>query len=419
MKTYMQTLWLMLLVAAAMFLVQCQTSMHDVNPDGVAPMTANDSDLIPITSVDLGPYRITFVSAVQDWENNRTVFTYHIRYIDTDPRRGGLSHWVIGLGDCLSFSNVIGASITDSDGVTVNWLSKVAGSEGSGTGCNTYGNILKFDDLDSDKFKDGKVHTFTFTVNQVVSTSLTTNWSKTGRGCDEGGITGPGCYIIKGKLLQKDCDETIAVGSQEVMLHDGSTVTSNDIGEFAFNNVAAGDYTLSVFGQEFKVTLPPSVDLGEIINDISENCEEPSEGCSFSQGYWFAKPNVVWPGDETVTIGGHTYTKAEGRAIFDARTDNGQFGTADAKRAFLQLATIYLSMQNGNLSGVPAALQTQAATIETYLSSVGKLTVTTVNRPNGNSYLQLKSLPKTPQSTAAGQAAGAIGDWIDANHCPE
>ncbi|WP_250632021.1 hypothetical protein [Rhodoflexus caldus] len=64
-------------------------------------------------------------------------------------------------------------------------------------------------------------------------------------------------------------------------------------------------------------------------------------------------------------------------------------------------------------------MQAHAATIENYLSSVGKLTVTTVTRPNGNSFLQLNSLPKTPQSTAAGQAAGAIGRWIDANHCSE
>jgi hypothetical protein len=40
------------------------------------------------------------------------------------------------------------------------------------------------------------------------------------------------------------------------------------------------------------------------------------ECCSFSQGYWFAKPNVVWP--YNLSIGGKTYTKSEGQAIWDA-----------------------------------------------------------------------------------------------------
>ncbi|QNA44355.1 hypothetical protein [Lacibacter sediminis] len=138
---------------------------------------------------------------------------------------------------------------------------------------------------------------------------------------------------------------------------------------------------------------------------------EVEEGCSFSQGYWFAKPGVVWPdvnGAEAgvVTIGGQFYTEAEGRAIWN--TSNAG-GISDAKKGFLQVAAILLSDDNV----LPAATVWADVTIvQNWLSTKPKLSA---DGANGT----LKVQPKSANSTnaAAGSAAGRIGDWINLNHC--
>src|SRR5688572_24930495 len=80
---------------------------------------------------------------------------------------------------------------------------------------------------------------------------------------------------------------------------------------------------------------------------VGIGCPE-SEGCSWSQGYWFAAPHVIWPDSNGVaygqiTIGGHHYTQAEGKAIWN--TSNAG-GIKDSKKAFLQVAAIKLSGSN-------------------------------------------------------------------------
>lgn len=116
-------------------------------------------------------------------------------------------------------------------------------------------------------------------------------------------------------------------------------------------------------------------------------------GCSFSQGYWFAKPNLVWPG--TVTIGGFTYSQAEGDAIWNT---SNKGGIPDSKAGFLQVAAIKLS---GSSVAGNAPIWSDVTTIENWLSTLGKLSPT--NLPTGNQ--------------AVKDAAGRIGTWIDANDC--
>jgi hypothetical protein len=118
--------------------------------------------------------------------------------------------------------------------------------------------------------------------------------------------------------------------------------------------------------------------------------------CSYSQGYYFAKPGPTWTGAGTVSIGGFTYTEAEGRAIWNCSNAGG---IPDSKKGFTQVAALKLSgiYPTGN-----AGIDADVVTIETWLSSLGKL-VACSNLPTGNS--------------AVGGAAGRIGDWINENHC--
>ncbi|MBW6499667.1 MAG: T9SS type A sorting domain-containing protein, partial [Bacteroidales bacterium] len=104
--------------------------------------------------------------------------------------------------------------------------------------------------------------------------------------------------------------------------------------------------------------------------------------CTFSQGYWFAKGDVVWPYD--VVVGGHTFTQAQGQQFWPSNTPT--------QRGFTQYATIYLS--GVTLSEFPelaAAMQV----IDHYFA-------TTYPAPAGHD---------------VNRAAGYIGKWIDENHC--
>jgi hypothetical protein len=137
----------------------------------------------------------------------------------------------------------------------------------------------------------------------------------------------------------------------------------------------------------------------------------PLEGCSFSQGYWFAKPGVVWPdvnGAEPgqITLGGKYYTQAEGLAIW--RTSNAG-GISDAKRSFLQAAAIQLSDDNVFPS---ATVWPYVQTIQNWLSTIPKLSA---NGAGGTVRVQPRSSANT--NAAGGQAAGLIGNWINVNRC--
>lgn len=131
-------------------------------------------------------------------------------------------------------------------------------------------------------------------------------------------------------------------------------------------------------------------------------CPIVDEGCSLSQGYWFANGNHIWPDVNgaaagNVTIGGFNYTEAEGRDIWN--TSNAG-GLRDSKKAFLQVAAIKLS---GSSVSPTAAVWADVAICEAWLATLGKLSP--ANLPTGNA--------------SVSTAAGNIGDWINTNHCEE
>ncbi|MEP6700775.1 MAG: hypothetical protein ABJA85_05645 [Bacteroidota bacterium] len=137
-------------------------------------------------------------------------------------------------------------------------------------------------------------------------------------------------------------------------------------------------------------------------------CPE-EEGCSFSQGYWFANnpahPDGVHPwggdGSATVTVGGKVYTNPQGLAIWN--TSNAG-GIKDSKKAFTQLAAIRLS----GVDETDPALSGAIATIECWLGSIPKLSP--ANLPN-------QSATSITTCGNAKNAAGIISDWINAHHC--
>ncbi len=137
-------------------------------------------------------------------------------------------------------------------------------------------------------------------------------------------------------------------------------------------------------------------------------CKIEEEDCSFSQGYWFANnamhPNGVHPWNGNVTIGGKTYTNAEGLAIWNS---SNKGGIEDSKKAFTQLSAILLS---GVDIAADASLTAAVNTIECWLSGQAKLT------PD--------NLPTQPSGSIAicgnaKNAADVISTWINANHCVE
>lgn len=127
------------------------------------------------------------------------------------------------------------------------------------------------------------------------------------------------------------------------------------------------------------------------ISAIVEDCGSNEEGCSLSQGYWFAKPEVIWPFD--VVIGGKSYTQAEGLAIWNS---SNKGGIKDAKKGFLQVAAIKLS---GTVLNTDAVWD-DVKIVEDWLGTIEKVTGET-----------------TDSNKEAKKAAGRIGEWIDDNHC--
>ncbi len=134
---------------------------------------------------------------------------------------------------------------------------------------------------------------------------------------------------------------------------------------------------------------------------IAPGCPR-EEYCSFSQGFFFANgsfnngASASWV--DGLTIGGVTYTQAEGNQIWNI--DRGPGGNV-MLNAFFQLGAV-------RLSGVEAAVQSHADVIEAYFAAKG----------NVFNHLNAGGTAFTLNYDAAVFAAGsAIGSYIDANHC--
>jgi hypothetical protein len=217
------------------------------------------------------------------------------------------------------------------------------------------------------------------------------------------------CAVIVGTTKIIDCFEQSSrtnpyIGVTASCEHSSCTTLAPD-GSFKFSNAGMGTHNVTVDGvsKSVDVTSENGVyNVGEIVVDKTNGgvCGKTEVICSLSQGYWFAKPNAVWP-NGTVTIGGKTYTQSEGKLIWN--TSNSK-GLLNAKAAFTQAVAIKLSNVSPN-----ASVWADVQIIENYLSSLNyKLSPTSIPRNS-----------KTGPNAMAGAAAGRIGNWINNNHCNE
>lgn len=134
--------------------------------------------------------------------------------------------------------------------------------------------------------------------------------------------------------------------------------------------------------------------------------------CSFSQGFFFANGSLnngasaFWA--DGLTIGGVNYSHLQGREIWSI--DRG-FGGNQTLNGFFQLGAV-------RLSGVETAVQTQVNTIEAYFTAVGNVYNYLVT-VGGNTYFALPLSAGGVTATQVAQAGGAIGTYVDANHCTD
>lgn len=143
--------------------------------------------------------------------------------------------------------------------------------------------------------------------------------------------------------------------------------------------------------------------------------------CSFSQGFFFANgsenngANLLWANG--VTIGGITYTKAQGNAAWDI--DRGPGGDI-TMNAFFQAAAV-------RLSGVDSQVAGDIAIIDAYFKGMDIYSKLTTGTQGNNKTYQYFNLPTSVvdsvtnvvTTAAMVDAAGTrIANYIEANHCP-
>ena len=190
----------------------------------------------------------------------------------------------------------------------------------------------------------------------------------------------------------------------------------------AYANIPGKD---GVGGQVWAGSVPPNLSGNPHPRSfcyVIKDCvtpPNPDPNCTFTQGYWFAKPggwlsgkgrNKIpsgshWPDNtenEGFEFGGYKYTYLQARDIFFG--SNKRTGKTDAKQAFLQGFALKLSMYgNSQTEPCPGTLDALNA-IEAYFAAKGlKQTASTINTYAPNASLRT--------------AAGLISDCLNANHC--
>lgn len=191
-------------------------------------------------------------------------------------------------------------------------------------------------------------------------------------------------------LVSGDDPDTIKIESEYYI----QIAKANENIQYCFNYkfTATGDYQL-----RFKIGADGSDTWTDVTINVGDcSIVEVEEGCSMSQGFWFAKPESNW---STVTVGDKDYSKAEGLAIWNSINKKG--GIADSKKGFLQVAAIKLS---GSTVLSTDSVWADVKIVEDWLKTLDKLTPSNL---------------KDFSNSNAAQAAGRIGDWINTHHCTE
>ena len=129
-------------------------------------------------------------------------------------------------------------------------------------------------------------------------------------------------------------------------------------------------------------------------------CLPPVGWCSLTQGYWFARPKTTWC--QGVVFGANTYSQAQGKNIWDNAPANSA-----VKHAFTQASTLQLnSFCRNQGAAIPADILSAYNTCVSFLAGLTYNDILTGEYP-ADDYKELNA------------AAGAIGEWVNTNHCDE
>jgi hypothetical protein len=322
----MKNLRLLYSLLAALLVGFVFTQCNKNNPD-VAPIVMKEganarTGTIPgdAQPVALGPYNVQFLGAyygsTSDGKTDGTSSTwrYELKSNGTIPLVGnGLSHFTIGLGNCVSFSDV---DLTKTKVIYYNGNTQTSiafkgeGTEGVGTTCTIPSSIsiFKFDNLPSLDFSKGQKLIFELVLKVAPDAGKVDVWNKVGNktkmSCYKSlnTITGPGCYTVCSMVTTEDCygNKISATGATLTLkgascsaLTIPNPLTTTEPGSFCFNNFC-GTYDLVVkFGDQEKI-----ISLGKITESVSgleiffpytgPSCEPPVDNqlCTLTQGYW-------------------------------------------------------------------------------------------------------------------------------------
>jgi hypothetical protein len=130
-------------------------------------------------------------------------------------------------------------------------------------------------------------------------------------------------------------------------------------------------------------------------------CKTSSTWCAYSQGYWFAKPNVEWCQSSVTFVDGVnnlTVTKEDGRALWPSQ-DNTM------EKAFFQASALQLSMCMNGGAAIPNSIMTQYLYLRNMLARTEMEFIMSNTAPAGYNLSDIQ------------KAAGEIGSWISSNHC--
>lgn len=138
------------------------------------------------------------------------------------------------------------------------------------------------------------------------------------------------------------------------------------------------------------------------------------EYCSFSQGFFFANgannngASAFWTNG--LTIGGVNYTQNQGNTAWNI--DRGRGGD-QTMNSFFQLGAV-------RLSGVESAVASNVAIIDAYFNGINIFnTLVTTTGANPYTYFNLPAVSNGITKAQVIAAGGAIGSYVDANHCQE
>ncbi len=174
MKTYQTTLFSLLLLAGA-------------------PLAAkHESQIANTTAVkqkqDPGSYDVGFQLSQA---GNSTTWRYTIT--KTANRTKDLGHFIVNFANCGDQSpriaNIVSATVNG-----VDWLDRIAASEGN-TGCDVdSANFVKFDNLSAaDTYVASDTYVIEFTLDDIYPQMDTIGWLKSGTSCVRKALPGPGC----------------------------------------------------------------------------------------------------------------------------------------------------------------------------------------------------------------------------------